>query len=178
MSRLNQFPDDVDREWQEFISAHDSSRSAPKEPAHRDFPQPGRPTGPRNRPTEPPSQTQGPRQTAESSRTSGPNQTADPAQSAGPRDWTPAPEVDDAFDPADLPQQDPAAPAAHSASSFALFIMSLLLLALCVVGMIGLLEMPRFAWIICGMGGILAMAGSVFFNAPTVRDPDDDGARL
>ncbi len=172
MSRLNQFPDDVDREWQEFNSRRDSSRPAPQEPAHRDFPMPGRPTGPRNRPAEPPTQPDVPSQRTSAHQPTGPN----PA--AGPRDWTPAPEVDDAFDPTDLPPQDPAAPAAHSASSFALFIISLLLLALCVIGMIGLLDMPRFAWIICGMGGILAMAGSVYLNAPTVRDPDDDGARL
>lgn len=97
---------------------------------------------------------------------------------AGPRDWTPAPEVDDEFDPADIPEAEPLAPASNSFGARSLLGLALIFLTLCLLGYLGVIPLPTFAWVVCGVGAFASVAGAVVLNAPDRNDPDDDGARL
>ncbi|MFY9262876.1 MAG: hypothetical protein GX483_06325 [Actinomycetaceae bacterium] len=96
---------------------------------------------------------------------------------AGPRDWTP-PEIDEYFDPAELPSADPVSRPSNASGAKRFFIVGILCLAIVVAGFWGLISLPKFVMTLFAIGGVASFVAAVFFNAPHESDPDDDGARL
>ncbi|QOR48515.1 hypothetical protein INS90_04435 [Trueperella pecoris] len=99
-------------------------------------------------------------------------------QAAGFRTWTPAPEEDEPFDPADLPEAQPPSPASQPQLARVFFVLTGAVGLLYVLGFFELLSFSRDWWLVVGTLGLLSAAAGVYFSAPWAHGPDDDGTRV
>lgn len=98
--------------------------------------------------------------------------------SHGFRTWTPAPEEDDPFDPADLPDFQPVSPASQPDMARLFFLVTVAVLLLFILGFLDVLMFDNQWWIVLGLLGFGSVAAGVFVSAPWAHRPDDDGTRV
>lgn len=96
----------------------------------------------------------------------------------GFRTWTPAPEEDEPFDPADLPGFDPVSPASQPDLARLFFLVTGAILLLFILGFLDVLAFESQWWIVLGLIGFGSVAAGVFVSAPWSHRPDDDGTRV
>ena len=95
---------------------------------------------------------------------------------SGPRDWTPAPEPEEPFDPNQLEQ-----PKRYLPSSVAVtlcLLAAIVLLLVTVLGSLGLVPLPGWIWGVSGIAAFASIVGAIALSSPRGRDWDDDGSRL
>lgn len=99
-----------------------------------------------------------------------------PLAGSGPRDWTPAPEPDEPFDPAQLP--DPPASRPHPVWHQVVLGLAIGLVIGTLAVAFGLVRLPAPLFATIGLGAFIFTAGAIFLYLPQHRDPDDDGAHV